>query len=97
MRIQKLGLLGALTVTSMVLLSSIASAQNINDVRWKTEVQVRALLGAPNSVSSPTGTHATYTLWQYDNITVAFANSKAFHMFHKNSLSRLDLNEKRSN
>lgn len=96
MKIQKIGLLSTLTAALMAMFSGVASAQNVNDIRWKSEAQVRATLGEPNSVSTPIGTHATYTLWQYDNFTVAFANSKAFHLFDKNSLNRLDLNEKRS-
>lgn len=97
MRIIKTGLVNLMLATSVALFSTSASAQNINDIRWKTESQVRAALGEPNSMSVPIGTHASYTLWQYDNFTVAFANNRAFHMFNKDSLQRMDLNEKRPN
>lgn len=97
MKIQKPGFITLLIVASFTLFGGSASAQNINDIRWKSEAQVRSTLGEPNSVSAPIGTHATYTLWQYDNFTVAFANSKAFHLFNRNSLKDVKLNEKRSN
>jgi len=76
-------------------MSSFAQAQNINDVRWKTEAQVRAILGEPNTITNPVGTHATYTMWKYDNFTVAFANSRAFHLFNKDSLKKIRLDENR--
>ena len=80
-----------------LLFASVASAQNINDVRWKSEAQVKAVLGEPISITPPVGTHASYTLWKYDNFTVAFANNKAFHLFDKNSLKQVKLNEERVN
>lgn len=79
------------------LLASVANAQDINDIRWKSESQVRATLGEPISITPPVGTHASYTLWKYDNFTVAFANNKAFHLFDKNSLKKIELNEERPN
>lgn len=97
MKILKNGLVSLLTLAAVLALSNSASAQNINDIRWKSEAQVKAVLGEPNSVSNPVGTHASYTLWQYDNFTVAFANNRAFHMFNKDSLQRMELNENRSN
>lgn len=97
MKIKNLGLSTLLFAASFTLLSSSVNAQNIKDIRWKSEAQVRSVLGEPKSVSTPIGTHATYTLWQYDSFTVAFANSKAFHMFSRNSQEQLNLNEKRSN
>lgn len=81
----------------MLFLSGAASAQDVNDIRWKSEAQVKAVLGEPNSVSTPIGTHATYTLWQYNDFTVAFANSRAFHLFNKDSLQKVNLNEDRPN
>jgi len=71
-------------------------AQNVDQVRWKSESQVRDLLGNPNSIHGPVGTHASYTLWKYDDFTVAFANNRAFHLFDKDSLKKLELNENRS-
>lgn len=70
-------------------------AQDIEQIRWKSEDQVRAILGEPDSVSAAVGTHASYTMWKYKSFTVAFANGKAFHLFDKNSLRRLELTEQR--
>jgi len=61
--------------TSLLLISSLSQAQNIQDIRWKSESQVRAILGNPQSVSQPVGTHATYTMWRYADFTVAFSNN----------------------
>lgn len=85
-------LIGLLLSSSI---SGFAQAQNLNDVRWKTEAQVRQILGEPNDVSRPVGTHATYVMWKYDDFTVAFANSRAFHMFRKDSLKKIVLEENR--
>jgi len=67
----------------------------VESIRWKSESQVRELLGDPNSIHGPIGTHASYTLWKYENVTVAFANNRAFHLFDKNSLKKFELNENR--
>lgn len=72
-----------------------SQAQKINEVRWKSEAQVRALYGEPDSISQPTGTHARYVLWKYPDFTVAFANNRAFHLFKKDSLKKFELNENR--
>jgi len=72
-----------------------SQAQSIEEVRWKSEAQVRALYGEPDSISQPTGTHATYIMWKYPDFTVAFANNRAFHLFKKDSLKRFELNENR--
>ena len=77
--------------------SGIAAAQSVEDIRWKSEDQVRAILGEPITSTPPVGTHATYTLWKYENFTVAFANNHAFHLFDKNSLRRFELDENRAN
>lgn len=74
---------------------SKVTQSDIDNIRWKTESQVRELLGEPNSVHGPVGTHATYTLWKYSDYTVAFANQRAFHLFDKNSLTKFELNENR--
>ncbi len=71
-------------------------AQDIDQIRWKSEEQVRAILGEPQSVTPPIGTHASYTMWKYQEYTVAFANGKAFHLFNKNSLRKFELQENRS-
>jgi hypothetical protein len=97
MNILKNGLITLILASSMLFLSGAASAQDVNDIRWKSEAQVKAVLGEPNSVSTPIGTHATYTLWQYNDFTVAFANSRAFHLFNKDSLQKVNLNEDRPN
>lgn len=70
-------------------------AQSIQDIRWKSEDQVRQILGEPQNISQPTGTHATYTLWKYDKVTVAFANNRAFHLFNNDSLEKIVLEENR--
>jgi len=73
-----------------------SQAQSIEEVRWKSEAQVRALYGDPDSISQPTGTHASYVMWNYPEFTVAFANNKAFHLFKKDSLKKtFELNENR--
>jgi len=70
-------------------------AQDVSEVRWKSEAHVKSLYGEPNSIQGPIGTHATYQLWKYDNFTVAFSNSRAFHLFSTSS-SKMSLGENRS-
>jgi len=72
-----------------------ATAQNVEQVRWKSESQVRQILGEPISKTAPVGTHASYTLWKYDGFTVAFSNNRAFHLFKNSSLNKVGLNENR--
>ncbi len=74
------------------LLTAIAHAQSIDQVRWKSQDKVLALLGEPLSKSSPVGTHATYQLWTYDEFIIAFANQRAFHMFFKDGFTKTTLN-----
>jgi len=81
--------------TALFLMTSLAQAQNIQDIRWKSASQVRAILGEPQSITSPVGTHATYTMWKYADFTVAFSNNKAFHLFRKDSLTKFQLEENR--
>ncbi|GHA00846.1 hypothetical protein GCM10008090_07370 [Arenicella chitinivorans] len=88
------GILASLLLCSA--LPSAAVAQDVNQIRWKSEAQVRQILGEPISTTPPVGTHATYTLWRYDGYTVAFANSKAFHLFRTDSLNTMELNENRA-
>jgi hypothetical protein len=68
---------------------------NLEQVRWKSETQVREMLGDPKSIRGPIGTHASYELWVYDGFTIAFANKRAFHIFDKNSLHKIELQENR--
>ncbi len=75
--------------------NSVVNAQDVEQVRWKSESQVEAILGEPQSKTSPVGTHASYTLWQYEGFTVAFANNRAFHLFKNNSLNKMALDENR--
>lgn len=90
---KSLMLLVALTVG---LLSQPSFAQDVEQIRWKSEAQVRALFGEPNSIQGPIGTHASYTLWKYDDFTIAFANNRAFHLFNENSLRKeVELEENR--
>lgn len=70
-------------------------AQDVEQVRWKSESQVEAVLGEPQSKTTPVGTHASYTLWKYDGFTVAFANNRAFHLFKNDSLRKMALDENR--
>ena len=94
-----LGQLVKLTVTALSLIFMFAqavNAQSVEQIRWKSESQVRALHGEPNSIQGPIGTHASYTLWKYDNFSIAFANNRAFHLFDKNSLRKeVELEENR--
>ena len=78
-----------------VVISGSAHAQSVEQVRWKTEAQVRQILGEPITTTGPVGTHASYTMWKYDTFTVAFANKRAFHLFRKDSLRKIDLEENR--
>ncbi len=75
--------------------AGFSSAQTLEQIRWKDEDKVREILGEPQSTRGPVGTHATYTMWEYPEYTVAFANRKAFHMFRKGSLKKMDLEENR--
>jgi hypothetical protein len=87
-------------VFAMMLFSGMvtqAFSQNIDQIRWKSEDQVREVLGEPLTVTSPVGTHATYTLWKYERYTIAFADGKAFHLFDKDSLTKFELQENRPN
>lgn len=79
----------------MLIATGPAMAQDIEEVRWKSESQVRALYGEPQSITAPVGTHATYTMWKYQDFTVAFANNRAFHLFKKDSLKKFELREDR--
>jgi len=81
--------------TTLLLVSSVVQAQSIKDIRWKSESEVRAILGEPQSITPPIGTHASYTMWKYADFTVAFANNKAFHLFRNDSLTRFELEENR--
>ena len=76
-------------------LTSSAYAQNVDQIRWKSENQVREILGDPQTITPPVGTHATYTLWKYDGFTVAFANSKAFHLYRTDRMRKMQLDEER--
>lgn len=76
--------------------SAFAEAPDIQEIRWKSESQVRALLGEPESVRGPIGTFASYKLWNYTDFTVAFANERVFHMFKNDSLTKFEINENRS-
>lgn len=78
-----------------LLLAPNLFAQDVEEIRWKTEQQVRELYGEPNTVHGPIGTHASYILWKYDDYTIAFANSRAFHLFKNDSLTKLQLEEDR--
>ena len=91
----------SILVISVVLLaasstSAFAQAPDLQEIRWKSESQIRSLLGEPESIRGPIGTHASYKLWKYADFTVAFANERVFHMFKKDSLTKLQINENRS-
>lgn len=79
-----------------LLLSQYSFAQDVEEIRWKSESQVRALHGEPNSIQGPIGTHSSYTLWKYDDFSIAFSNNRAFHLFDKDSLRKeVELEENR--
>lgn len=78
-----------------LLSASLVSAQSLEQIRWKGEDKVREILGEPQSTRGPVGTHASYTMWEYPEYTVAFANKKAFHMFRRNSLKKMSIEENR--
>ena len=81
---------------SLASFSQLTQAQEVKDVRWKSESHVRNLYGEPNTIQGPIGTHASYTLWKYDDFSVAFANNRAFHLFNKDSLTKtVELEENR--
>jgi len=86
-------LTSGLLLLSLMVVGTASQAQTVEQIRWKSESQVREILGEPTSKTAPVGTHATYTMWKYDNFTVAFANSKAFHLFDTNSLRKVELND----
>lgn len=71
------------------------AAERLAELRWKSESQVKLLLGEPSSVHGPKGTHASYVLWKYDNMTVAFSNGRVFHVFQPDSLRKIGLEENR--
>jgi len=85
-----------ITFIAALLSPNLSSAQSIEQIRWKSEEQVRRILGEPQSTTGPVGTHANYTIWEYPEFKVAFANKRAFHLFHKDSLKKLSINENRS-
>ncbi len=89
----RLKVLLAIALTFFTVTTSYA--QNIEQIRWKSTDQVRAVYGEPETISSPVGIHASYTLWKYPNFTVAFANNRAFHLFSKDSLKKLVIEESR--
>lgn len=74
------GLLLTLLTSTIVQVQSV-QAQSRDQIRWKTEAEVRAILGEPNLITAPVGTHKTYTLWEYGTFTVAFSNKRAFHLW----------------
>lgn len=85
-------LIAAITLCFSVSTAFAETHPRINEIRWKSEDQVRSILGEPNQVRGPIGTHAQYELWTYSDFTVAFANNRAFHMFGKKEQS-IDLDQ----
>jgi len=84
-----------LLFTTLIFVSGTVNAQELKQIRWKSASQVRQILGEPISITKPTGTHATYTMWKYPGYTVAFSNNKAFHLFRHDSLRRYGIQENR--
>ena len=99
MQNQKLMPKAVFIITLFCAIANQALAQNVDQIRWKNEAQVRSILGDPQSTTSPVGTHASYTMWRYENYTVAFSNGKAFHLFGQDSLrkNRLQDSNKQQN
>ncbi len=54
---------------------------------WQASDAVRARLGEPMSERAPIGTHASYSLWVYEQVVVAFANGRVIHVFDRHELS----------
>ena len=82
-------LLGLMCVAS----SSSVFAQNsveqrLSELRWKSESTVKSSLGEPASIRGPIGTHASYALWNYEDLTVAFADGRVFHVFNSYSMNK---------
>lgn len=50
---------------------------------WQNAETVQARLGAPIAERAPVGTHASYSLWVYEEVVVAFANGRVIHVFDK--------------
>lgn len=89
-------IVGLLTHSPVALAQGSTKANvQLEQIRWKSEDQVRSLLGDPKSIRGPIGTHASYQLWNYEGYSVAFANNRAFHLFDENSLKKLQLEEQR--
>ena len=92
------GINSSFLVILTIFIAAPLSAQlrdiQLDEVRWKDEAHVRSLLGDPNSVHGPSGTHASYVLWKYDNLTVAFSNGRVFHIFAPDSLKKMALEGK---
>lgn len=96
MKNQTLIIKAIFTTVLFALITNQAFSQNVDQIRWKSEKQVRAILGEPLSVSSPVGTHASYSLWKYKRYYIAFSNGRAFHLFDENSLHKFELQENRT-
>lgn len=91
----------SILVLSVILLAlsstlGFAQAPDLQEIRWKSETQIRSLLGEPEGIGGPIGTHASYQLWHYAEFTVAFANERVFHIFKKDSLTKSEINENRT-
>ncbi len=95
MKNQKLIIKAVVAVVMFGAFANQVLAQNVDQIRWKSAEQVRAILGEPQSITPPVGTHASYTMWKYENHTVAFSNGRAFHLFGKDSLRKFQLQENR--
>lgn len=67
----------------------------LGEMRWKTASQVKQMLGAPETIRGPIGTHADYQLWMYPSYSVAIANGRVFHIFDEGSLRKLAVDENR--
>ena len=83
-------------VTVWLLAASAVEASELPDreqLRFRSQSYVTAKLGEPDNKSTPIGTHAEYTLWYYPNFVVAFANGRVIHLFAKDSLHRITLND----
>jgi len=46
-----------LLFTALIFVSGTVSAQELNQIRWKSANQVRQILGEPISITKPTGRH----------------------------------------
>ncbi len=56
------------------------------ELRWQNQEAILQRFGEPLKRGATRGTHADYSLWEYSEFFVAFANQRVTHVFEKDSL-----------